>query len=52
MTRVSAAAVKRALLAGDESRLLDVRSEAVFATAHPLLAASMPVDAIGVVTCG
>jgi rhodanese-related sulfurtransferase len=38
------AAVRAALLAGDEIALLDVRPEAVFAQGHPLFAASLPLD--------
>jgi rhodanese-related sulfurtransferase len=43
-SRVSPAAVRRALLARSEIGLIDVRPEGAFAAGHPLFAASFPLD--------
>jgi rhodanese-related sulfurtransferase len=39
--------VRRALLAGDEIALIDIREEAEFALGHPLFAAQLPARRIG-----
>ena len=39
--------IREALLAGAEIALIDVRSEAEFALGHPLFAAQLPLDRIG-----
>ncbi|MDQ2875383.1 MAG: rhodanese-like domain-containing protein, partial [Actinomycetota bacterium] len=39
--------VREVLLAGSEIALIDVRSEAEFALGHPLFAAQLPLDRIG-----
>jgi rhodanese-related sulfurtransferase len=44
---VSTADVRRALIERREIALLDVRDEAAFAEAHPLFAASLPLDRLG-----
>src|SRR5258707_14543619 len=44
---ITAPQVRRALLLRDEIALLDVRHEAAFATGHPLFAANMAADRIG-----
>ena len=44
--RVTTADVRRALLTREEIALLDVREEGVYADAHPLFAASLPVGRI------
>ena len=44
---VTASDIRIALLRRDEIALLDVRHEAVFATGHPLFAANMAADRIG-----
>lgn len=44
---VTASQVRTALLLRDEIALLDVRHEAAFATGHPLFAANMAADRIG-----
>ena len=44
---VSTAEVRRALIERREIALLDVRDEAAFAEAHPLFAASLPLDRLG-----
>ena len=44
---MSTAEVRRALIERREIALLDVRDEALFAEAHPLFAASLPLDRLG-----
>ena len=44
---VSSSQVRRALLLREEIALLDLRYEAVYATGHPLFAANMAADRIG-----
>ncbi|MDE2375818.1 rhodanese-like domain-containing protein [Bradyrhizobium sp.] len=48
MTTVTPADIRRALLLREEIALLDVRSEAAFATGHPLFAANMAADRIAI----
>jgi len=45
---LSAAAVRAALLAGDEIALVDVREEQAFALAHPLFAVQIPLSRIAI----
>ncbi|OKO83573.1 rhodanese-like domain-containing protein [Bradyrhizobium sp. AS23.2] len=45
---VTSADIRRALLLREEIALLDLRSEAAFATGHPLFAANMAVDRIAI----
>jgi rhodanese-related sulfurtransferase len=47
-TLVSPQDIRRALLVRQEVALLDVRTEAVFATGHPLFAANMAADRIAI----
>ena len=47
MPSVSPSEVRTALLLREEIALLDVRHEAAFATGHPLFAANMAADRIG-----
>src|SRR3954471_17369489 len=47
ISSVSPSEVRRALLLRDEIALLDVRHEAAYATGHPLFAANMAADRIG-----
>src|SRR5512136_3025447 len=46
LSTVTPAEIRRALLLREEIALLDLRHEAVFATAHPLFAANMAADRI------
>jgi rhodanese-related sulfurtransferase len=48
MTMATPAQVRSALLLRDEIALLDLRHEAAFATGHPLFAANMAADRIGI----
>ena len=47
ISSVTPAQIRRALLLRDEIALLDLRHEAAFATGHPLFAANMAADRIG-----
>ncbi|CAN5415676.1 hypothetical protein BH10PSE15_BH10PSE15_13360 [soil metagenome] len=46
MTDITPPQIRRALLAGDEIALIDVREEAEFALGHPLFAAQIPLRRI------
>ncbi|SDA29623.1 rhodanese-like domain-containing protein [Sphingomonas sp. NFR15] len=48
MTNITPQDIRRALLAGDEIALIDVREEAAFALGHPLFAAQIPLRRIAV----